>query len=123
MQRRLLRAGAARALLEGASLEGASLEGASEGASLEGASDAAGRAAWRLRCMLALHELARGGDVDVQRELLQAGLIESALGLCAWSERRERNLRSARSSPADEAGGVLSGAAAARRVHRRGDEP
>ena len=77
MQRGLLRAGAARALLEGASegasLEGASLEGASlEGASLEGASDAAARAAWRLRCLLALHELARGDDVDVQRELLQA---------------------------------------------------
>ena len=68
MQRGLLRAGAARALLEGASLEGASLEGAS----LEGAGHAAARAAWRLRCLLALHELARGDDVDVQRELLQA---------------------------------------------------
>ena len=60
---------------------------------------------------MALHELVRGDDVDVQRELLQAGLLEAALGLCLRSEKRER---SERSRLADEAGGLASG----RRPHR-----
>ena len=95
VQRGLLRAGAARALLEGAH-------------------HAAGRAAWNLRCLVALHELVRGDDVDVQRELLQAGLLEAALGLCLRSEEREKRERSERSSLADEAGGLATG----RRPHR-----
>jgi hypothetical protein len=100
LQRAMLRAGAARALLEGAS-------------------HATGRAAWKLRCLVALHELVRGDDVDVQRELLQAGLLEAALELCLRSEERERserNERSERRSLADEAGGPASG-----RRPRRGD--
>ena len=102
VQRGLLRSGAARALLE-------SVEEVEEGAH-----HAAGRAAWSLRCLVALHELVRGDDVDVQRELLQAGLLEAALGLCLRSEKREKRERSERSRLADEAGGLASG----RRPHR-----
>ena len=104
VQRGLLRSGAARALL-------ASVEEVRRSVEEEGAHHAAGRAAWSLRCLVALHELVRGDDVDVQRELLQAGLLEAALGLCLRSEEREKRERS---SLADEAGGLATG----RRPHR-----
>ena len=86
---------------------------------------------------MALHELVRGDDVDVQRELLQAGLLEAALGLCERSEpgeqgegseqgeqgeqnepgeRSEQGERSERGSLADEVGGPATG----RQAHRGG---
>ena len=80
---------------------------------------------------MALHELVRGDDVDVQRELLQAGLLEAALGLCEpsepsepgegsepgeQSEQGEPGERSERGSLADEVGGPATG----RRAHRGG---